>query len=97
VRGLTIPLLSDFHPKGDVARRYQVWRDGDGFSERALYVIDPQGRIAYSHVSPYLHHVPDIYDLLTAVDKAVDKAVADPADPGEAPNTSAAGMASAVV
>ncbi len=69
-RGLSIPLLSDFHPKGEVARRYHVWRDGDGFSERAIYVIDPQGRISYGHISPYLHHVPDIYELLDAVDAA---------------------------
>jgi peroxiredoxin len=70
VRGISFPLLADFQPKGEVARRYGVWREDDGFSERALYVIDPQGRIAYSHVSPYLHHIPDIYELLEAVDAA---------------------------
>jgi peroxiredoxin len=70
VRGLSFPLLADFEPKGEVARRYGVWREQDGFSERALYVIDPEGRIAYSHVSPYLHHIPDIYELLDAVDAA---------------------------
>lgn len=70
VRGVSIPLLSDFHPKGEVARRYQVWREDDGFTERALYVIDPEGRITYSHISPYLHHIPDVYELLDAVDAA---------------------------
>jgi len=68
VRGITFPLLSDFHPKGDVARRYGVWREGDGFSERALYVVDAEGVIRYSHVSPQLHHIPDVYELLDAVD-----------------------------
>ncbi|MEU0094828.1 peroxiredoxin [Kribbella sp. NPDC006257] len=68
VRGLSFPLLSDFQPKGEVARRYQVWRDADGFSERALYVIDAEGRIRFSHVSPYLHHLPDIYELLPELD-----------------------------
>jgi peroxiredoxin len=68
VRGLRFPLLSDFAPKGEVARRYQVWRERDGFSERALYVIDGDGVVRFSHVSPYLHHVPDIYDLLRQVD-----------------------------
>jgi peroxiredoxin len=63
VRGLTFPLLADFEPKGAVARRYQVYREGDGFSERALYIIDSDGIIRYSHVSPELDHVPDIYDL----------------------------------
>ena len=69
-RGLTFPLLADFHPKGAVARDYSVWRDLDGFSERALYVLDAEGVIRYSHVTPYLHHVPDIYELLAAVDAA---------------------------
>jgi peroxiredoxin len=70
VRGLTFPLLSDFHPKGEVARDYSVWREDDGFSERALYVLDADGVIQYGHVTPYLHHVPDIYELLEAVDAA---------------------------
>lgn len=70
VRGLEIPLLADFHPKGDVARLYNVWRDKDGFSERALYVIDGDGVIVYSHVSPYLHHIPDLDELLDAVELA---------------------------
>jgi peroxiredoxin len=67
VRGIEFPLLSDFHPKGEVAKRYSVWREQDGFCERALYVIDPQGVIGYSHVSPYLHHVPDLDELLEAI------------------------------
>jgi peroxiredoxin len=71
VRGLSFPLLSDFQPKGEVARRYNVWRDDDGFSERALYVLDPQGTIVYSHVSPRLDHVPDIYELLSVLDDQV--------------------------
>jgi peroxiredoxin len=64
VRGLTFPLLSDFNPKGEVARKYGVMRDSDGFSERALYIIDPQGTIRYKYVSPKLHQIPDIYELL---------------------------------
>lgn len=69
VRGIEFPLLADFHPKGDVARRYGVWRDADGFSERALYVIDADGVIRWAHVSPYLHHIPDIYELFDALDQ----------------------------
>jgi peroxiredoxin len=63
VRGLTIPLLSDFEPKGEVARRYEVYREDDGFSERALYVIDGDGVIRHAHVSPELGKIPDIYEL----------------------------------
>ena len=69
VRGITFPLLSDFHPKGDVARRYQVYRDQDGYNDRALYIVDAGGTIRYSHVAPFLHHVPDIYELLAALDQ----------------------------
>lgn len=69
VRGLTFPLLADFNPKGDVARRYKVWREADGFSERALYVIDENGVIRHSQVSPKLQHVPDIYELFDALDR----------------------------
>lgn len=68
VRGISFPLLADFHPKGEVARKYNVYREQDGFSERALYIVDGEGVIRYSHVSPYLHHVPDIYELLSALD-----------------------------
>ncbi|MBI5812456.1 peroxiredoxin [Allomeiothermus silvanus] len=68
VRRIAFPLLSDFHPKGEVARRYQVFRENDGFSERALYVVDGSGMIRYAHVSPYLHHVPPIEELFAALD-----------------------------
>lgn len=68
VRGITFPLLADFHPKGEVARRYNVWREPDGFSERALYLVNADGIIRYAHVSPQLHHVPDIYELFEVID-----------------------------
>jgi peroxiredoxin len=49
---LLFPLLADFEPKGEVARRYGVYRATDGVSERALFVIDSEGTIAWSYVSP---------------------------------------------
>jgi peroxiredoxin len=63
VRGITFPLLADFHPNGEVSRMYKVMRQTEGFSERALYIIDREGIIRYSHVSPLIHHIPDIYEL----------------------------------
>ena len=51
-RKLHFPLLADFEPKGHVARRYGVYRDRDGTSERALFVIDGDGIIRWSYVSP---------------------------------------------
>jgi peroxiredoxin len=51
-RKLHFPLLADFEPKGDVARQYGVYRHKDGTSERALFVIDENGTIHWSYVSP---------------------------------------------
>ena len=51
-RNLRFPLLSDFEPKGEIARLYRVYRAADGTSERALYVIDADGIIRWSYVSP---------------------------------------------
>ncbi|HJT67498.1 MAG TPA: redoxin domain-containing protein [Pyrinomonadaceae bacterium] len=51
-RNLHFPLLADFEPKGEVARRYGVYRESDGTTERALFVIDADGKIAWSYVSP---------------------------------------------
>jgi peroxiredoxin len=49
---IRFPLLADFEPKGEVSRAYHAYRQGDGFSERALYVIDPEGSIYWSYLSP---------------------------------------------
>ena len=51
-RNLHFPLLADFEPKGEVARAYQVYRAKEGTCERALYVIDPDGVVSWSYVSP---------------------------------------------
>jgi len=51
-RNLHFRLLADFEPKGEVARAYGVYRDQDGTSERALYVIDATGTVSWSYVSP---------------------------------------------
>lgn len=49
---LRFPLLADFHQKGEVSRQYNAFRDDSGECERALYVIDAKGNIAWSYVSP---------------------------------------------
>jgi peroxiredoxin len=51
-RRLRFPLLADFEPKGAVARSYGVYRSADGVTERALFVINPEGAIHWSYVSP---------------------------------------------
>jgi peroxiredoxin len=49
-RGIRFPLLSDFEPKGEVSRNYGVYAD-DGTSERALFVLDRDGRVNSSFLS----------------------------------------------
>jgi len=51
-RKLHFPLLADFEPKGAVSKLYGAFRDGEGVSERALFVIDKTGTITWSYVSP---------------------------------------------
>jgi peroxiredoxin len=51
-RNLHFPLLADFEPKGEVSRAYDAYRSTDGTSERALYVIDGEGAVAWSYLSP---------------------------------------------
>jgi peroxiredoxin len=51
-RRLHFPLLSDFEPKGAVARTYGAYRTKDGVSERALFVIDGAGVIRWTYLSP---------------------------------------------
>jgi len=51
-RKLHFPLLADFEPKGAVARRYGVYREHEGTAARALFVIDGDGIIRWSYLSP---------------------------------------------
>jgi len=51
-RKLHFPLLADFEPKGAVASAYGVYREADGITERALFVIDKDGIIRWSYCSP---------------------------------------------
>jgi peroxiredoxin len=51
-RNLHFTLLADFEPKGDVARKYGVYNEREGRSERALFVLDAEGIIRWSYLSP---------------------------------------------
>jgi peroxiredoxin len=51
-RKLKFPLLSDFEPKGAVARLYGAYRSQEGVCERALFVLDEDGIIQWSYLSP---------------------------------------------
>lgn len=66
-RGFDFPLLADFEPKGEVARAYGVYREEDGIAERALFVLDPEGVVRWSHVSP-----PDVVPGADGILEALD-------------------------
>jgi peroxiredoxin len=67
-RHLTFPLLADFEPKGAIARMYGVYRDEDGTAERALFVLDKDGVIRWSYVSPVGVN-PGADGILTALEE----------------------------
>jgi peroxiredoxin len=73
---LHFPLLADFHPKGEVAQSYGVYRFQDGTCERALFVIDGQGRISWSYVSP-IDVNPGADGILSALENLTGKGSSD--------------------
>jgi peroxiredoxin len=67
--GIDIPLLSDFEPKGEVARSFGVYAADYGMAQRALVLIGPDGVVKWSHVSPSPLEIPGanlIFDALEA-------------------------------
>jgi peroxiredoxin len=64
--GIDFDLLSDFHPQGGVARSYGVLREKDGISERALFLVNRQGRIAWGKVYS-IPEQPPLEDLRRAL------------------------------
>jgi peroxiredoxin len=71
-RHLHFPLLADFHPKGQVARSYGAYREDDGVCERALFVIDQNGVIAWSYRSPIAVN-PGADGILEALEGLTDR------------------------
>lgn len=65
---LHFPLVADFHPKGAIAKSYRAYRESDGVSERALFLIDEGGTIAWSHCSPIAVN-PGADGILNALEK----------------------------
>ena len=72
-RHLHFPLLSDFEPKGEVARKYRAYRASEGVYERALLVPDRQGTIAWSYCSPIAVN-PGADGILDALEKLSNQA-----------------------
>ena len=67
--GVAFPLLADFEPKGEVARKFGVYNDKRGLNARALVMIGPDGVVRWSHRSPSPLEIPGanlIFDALEA-------------------------------
>ena len=71
-RNLHFPLLADFEPKGRVARQYGAYREEDGTSERALFVLDANGTIRWSYCSPIAVN-PGADGILNALESIAGK------------------------
>src|SRR6188508_3094085 len=63
---ISYDLLSDFHPHGEVAQKYGVFRQKEGFSERAIFIVDKAGKVAWARKYEIPEH-PDNNDLLEAL------------------------------
>jgi peroxiredoxin len=67
--GITIPLLADFHPKGELARRLGVYVEDYGVSARALVMIGPDLVVKWAYRSQSPLEIPGanlIFDALEA-------------------------------
>jgi alkyl hydroperoxide reductase subunit AhpC len=64
-----IPLCSDFYPHGDVTQKFDILREGTpvpGISERAAFIVDKAGKIAFARVYP-IDQLPNVEEILQAL------------------------------
>ena len=71
-RNLHFPLLADFEPKGAISRAYGAYREKEGISERALFVLDGDGIIRWSFLSP-IDVNPGADGILSALESLAGK------------------------
>ena len=68
---MNLPMCADFYPHGAVTEAYGILRDGppvEGISERAAFIVDKGGKIAFAKIYP-LDQLPDVEELLREVKK----------------------------
>ncbi len=68
-RGLSFPLLADFHPKGEVSRAYGAYLEERGHNTRALVLIGPDLDVEWSHLSPSPLEIPGANLIFDALEK----------------------------
>jgi len=59
-----LQLLSDFWPHGGVAKSYGIFRESDGFSERANILVNELGQVVFARTYP-IKELPDIEEIIT--------------------------------
>jgi peroxiredoxin (alkyl hydroperoxide reductase subunit C) len=67
--GVTLPLLADFHPKGEVTKAYGLWVESHGVSGRALVMVGPDGTVEWSYRSPSPLEIPGANLIFDALDE----------------------------
>jgi peroxiredoxin len=67
--GVSIPLLADFHPKGEVAKAYGAYVEERGVAKRALVMIGSDGAVEWSHESPSPLEIPGANLIFDALDQ----------------------------
>ena len=65
--GIEFPLLADFEPKGEVARKYGMYMEKHGTNERGFVVIDADGKVKHVHKSPSPLEIPATNLILDAL------------------------------
>jgi peroxiredoxin len=78
-RRIHFPLLSDFEPKGEISRRYGAYDSGSGTSKRALFVIDANGVVRWSYLSP-INVNPGADGIFAALDKIAAESWSTPSE-----------------
>ena len=66
---LTMPLLADFHPKGEMSSAYGAYREDRGATNRSLVLAGPDGVVRWSYASPSTREIPGanlIFDALAS-------------------------------
>ena len=61
-------LLCDFWPHGEVARMFGIFREANGFSERANIIVDEKQKVLFVKVYP-IHSIPDMKEVMDFIKK----------------------------
>ena len=67
--GISFPMLSDWHPKGEVAGRYGVYNAERGVPLRSVFIVDENGTFRWKKLYPPGQGLPEVAEILEELDK----------------------------